>query len=129
MPLRPARRPRHTGRRKGRLVCSAKDYAELISRVVLGQVCAVCGLVRAETFHHIVPAGQGGDDVEENGAPLCGDGVRGCHGKLTARELEARVRLRVWLEQQPTKLTYATVKMGEAWLDRVYPTGEEHPHG
>jgi 5-methylcytosine-specific restriction endonuclease McrA len=47
--------------------------------------CVSCGLP-AESLHHIVPRSQGGSDIVENLAPLCGDGTRGCHGKLEAHQ-------------------------------------------
>jgi hypothetical protein len=46
-----------------------------------GATCVHCGLA-AQSLHHIVPKSQGGDDVPENLAPLCGDGTRGCHGLI-----------------------------------------------
>lgn len=35
--------------------------------------------------HHVVPKGQGGDDLDVNLIWVCGDGTRGCHGVLTHR--------------------------------------------
>lgn len=43
--------------------------------------CVVCGRP-ATNAHHAVPKGSPwhGDDVPENGLPLCGTGTTGCHG-------------------------------------------------
>ena len=43
--------------------------------------CVHCGLPH-QSLHHILPRSQGGDDIIDNLAPLCGDGTRGCHGIL-----------------------------------------------
>lgn len=42
-------------------------------------LCARCGR-RAESWQHRVSAGRGGPTDLFNCVPLCGDGVRGCHG-------------------------------------------------
>ena len=41
--------------------------------------CVICGGIDI-SIHHILPRGQGGDDVWENLVPLCGSGTTGCHG-------------------------------------------------
>lgn len=43
--------------------------------------CAACGR-QAHNAHHVLPKGSPwhGDDVAENGIPLCGSGTTGCHG-------------------------------------------------
>lgn len=38
---------------------------------------------RAHTFHHRLRRSQGGPWTPSNGLDVCGDGTRGCHGKLT----------------------------------------------
>jgi hypothetical protein len=73
--------------------------------------------------HHIVPRSSGGDDVEPNIVPLCGDGVRGCHGAVEAWDREARAKLRESL--RPEEVAYVIERKGEAWLDRNYPRSTE----
>jgi hypothetical protein len=95
------------------------------------QRCRLCGRFFAYGLglsrHHLVPRGQGGDDVAENIVPLCGDGTRGCHGKVEHYR-SARVKLRARLRREETR--YAIRRMGDdgrepekgrAWLDRRYP--------
>lgn len=45
------------------------------------------------TRHHVVPKGQGGDDVPQNLVWVCGDGTRGCHGVLTHRNRDGETGL------------------------------------
>lgn len=56
--------------------------------------------------HHVVPKGQGGDDVPENLVWSCGDGTSGCHGVLTHRNRDGE-----------SGLTFKQV--GEALVDYV----------
>lgn len=48
--------------------------------------CRCCG-ARAESMHEILPRGRGGKVSRENSVALCGDGVRGCHGKCQRYEI------------------------------------------
>jgi 5-methylcytosine-specific restriction endonuclease McrA len=86
-----------------------------------GQRCVLCSAPRPQRAH-VVPRSQGGDDVRENIAPLCGT----CHhdvdqgaGKLGS---EARWMLRVWIDSEPAVLAYVLERKGAAWLDRRYPS-------
>lgn len=86
------------------------------------QRCRLCG----ERFykgmglsrHHLIPKSQGGDDLEANIIPLCGDGTRGCHGQVEAFP-EARWLLRSKLSDEERR--YAIRKVGRARFDRRYP--------
>jgi hypothetical protein len=74
------------------------------------------------TRHHLVGRGVGGDDVEENLVPLCGDGTLGCHGALTDhrrgwREVARRLRANLRDEE----IDYILQKKSHDWLDRTYP--------
>jgi hypothetical protein len=69
--------------------------------------------------HHLIPKGQGGDDVDPNLVPACGDGTTGCHGDLE-HSVEARRRLRRKLHAD--EIAYAVGKVGQGRFDRRYPT-------
>lgn len=86
-----------------------------------GFPCQVCGKPRPwqVSVHHIIPRGQGGDDVPANFALLCGHGTVGCHGDVEARRNGARERLRAAMTSD--QLAYVTQKKSQAWLDRMYP--------
>jgi hypothetical protein len=61
-----------------------------------------------------VPRSIGGDDVEDNIAPLCFD----CHPLVTARDPEA---CRVFVASlTDAEYAYAVEKAGEAVFERVY---------
>lgn len=49
-----------------------------------GLLCAVCGVRRAESAHHILRRSSPyfGDDVDANFCGVCGHGTHGCHGAL-----------------------------------------------
>lgn len=105
-------------------IVDRKAFAELhesATRAARG--CQVCGLVwryqPGLSIHHIVPRGQGGDDVPANFALLCGHGTAGCHGDVEARRNGARERLRAAMTSE--QLAYVTQKKSQAWLDRMYP--------
>lgn len=51
-----------------------------------GNRCRCCG-APAESMHEILPRGRGGVVSRENSIALCGDGVRGCHGKCQRYEI------------------------------------------
>ena len=81
---------------------------------------------------HLVPKGQGGDDVDANIVPLCGGGTDGCHGALTDHHPATEPSL---LKGQPwvvvafalrirlkdAERDYILAKKGLDWLDRTYP--------
>jgi hypothetical protein len=71
---------------------------------------------------HLVPKGQGGDDVDANIVPLCGSGVTGCHGSLTTHDKHWRTVSAALRENLlDSELEYVMRKKGPDWLDRVYP--------
>lgn len=79
--------------------------------------CWVCGGPWQE-LHHILARSHSGDDQVENLAPVC----RQCHGRIEARDIQARAALRGAL--MPTNLAYLQDKLGErtlGWLERNYP--------
>lgn len=83
--------------------------------------------------HHLVPKGQGGDDLDENIIPLCGNGTQGCHGAMTDHtnsvgwpsKLEgyewqvvaSAIRSSLW----STERMYIVRTKGEDWLNRNLP--------
>jgi hypothetical protein len=71
--------------------------------------------------HHLVPKGQGGDDVEANLIPVCGDGTTGCHGDLE-HSVAARRKLRIKLHRD--EIAYGVEKVGQGRFDRRYPPTE-----
>lgn len=79
--------------------------------------CRVCG-GRRESFHHLLARSLGGDDVAENLVPLCGDGVRGDHGAVEARNPRACALLGASLTPEE-RLYLSTVKSPE-WIVRRY---------
>lgn len=56
--------------------------------------------------------------MPENLVPVCGDGTRGDHGRLEARDPDARAALGAALT--PDEAAYVVEKMGEEWLWRRY---------
>jgi hypothetical protein len=92
--------------------------------------CRVCGATNVSR-HHLVGKGQLGDDVAENIVPLCGDGVRGCHGAVTdgherlGADLVLRdgdaVRRALRATMTADEVAYVIGKKGEGWLDLYYP--------
>ena len=45
----------------------------------------------AESMHEIIFRSQGGKVTPENSIAVCGDGVRGCHGRLHRRDITIQV--------------------------------------
>jgi hypothetical protein len=86
--------------------------------------CRGCG-ERADSFHHLVPKSLRGDDVPSNIIPVCGDGVRGCHGALECHTAGWEIIAhQVRHSLTPLELQYVTAKKGRAWLERYLPAGE-----
>jgi len=81
--------------------------------------CRVCGTRWPLTRHHLIKRSQGGDDIDDNLVPLCGNGTTGCHGRVEARDSNTLHLLRHLLT--PEEVAYCKAKKGEAWLDRMYP--------
>jgi 5-methylcytosine-specific restriction endonuclease McrA len=93
----------------------------LARRVLLvNRWCQICGEPSAST-HHIVPRSHGGDDVPENLAALCGNGVTGCHGDVELHLHGARLRLFCALNEH--QRAYAQRRKGAHWLLSYYGTG------
>lgn len=96
--------------------------------------CPVCdGPLIVFSRAHVVPRGQGGDDVPENMVWLCGDGTRGCHGVLTHHGRdgqtgrtfdEVAAGLLAYLETQPLTVAYCDSKKWPGWLHDYYRLSE-----
>ena len=54
-------------------------------------VCRCCGCMAADSMHEIRPRSLGGLVCKENSIAVCGDGTRGCHGKLQRHEVTVRL--------------------------------------
>lgn len=107
------------------MTLSTIEYRRLVFRLLrLHRTCELCGVRRSESFHHVVPQGQGGDDCLENGAALCGDGTRLCHGRV---EHDSRARAELRPRLRPEVVAYAVERKGQAWFDRRYPESRPRP--
>jgi hypothetical protein len=97
-----------------------EEWVKIRKRKLEGWPCRVCDDKLAESLHHIVPKGGAnrGDDVPENLVPVCGDGTRGCHGLIEARDPWARSLLGQRLTN--AERDYVIGKRGAAWLERNY---------
>ena len=85
--------------------------------------CALCGKTFPLSLHHINRHPR--DDVEGNLVMLCGDGVRGCHGLIEARDTITRWQLSFYLrESRQDTLEYLDTRFpiegADSWLRRVY---------
>lgn len=106
-------------KRAARIKLPPRDYRLLLRRMREAfPVCELCEERASETAHHVVPRGQGGDDLDVNLAMLCGDGTRGCHGRV---EESAHYRSKLRAKLRPETVAYAIARMGEGWLDGKYP--------
>jgi 5-methylcytosine-specific restriction endonuclease McrA len=123
-PLHRRRRPSTATLRKGRLVESSSGYRHLagIAAERHGARCVVCSRAIVDSVHHVVPRSHGGDDTLENLAPVCGDGVAGCHGALTANDPAARAMLGAWIRRNLDVYDYVVSKQGDGWLELRYPS-------
>lgn len=94
-----------------------RDTEHLMSIVPApGDRCPICGrsLDRYPGWsrHHVLRRRHGGDDFRANIVILCGDGIRGCHGKVEAYDWPTRVKLRQYLERhRPETIRY--------WIKRL----------
>lgn len=75
------------------------------------------------TSHHVLPKGNGGDDVDANLVTCSGSGTTGCHGLLENNDVEARRLLGEHLVlERPDVIDYVVEKLGEVagndWLRR-----------
>lgn len=85
-----ARKPIRTHGKPARV----RDAIAEIRRYVFERengICRCCGSLAAETMHEIRPRSLGGLVSRENSIAVCGDGVRGCHGKLQRNEIKVRL--------------------------------------
>jgi HNH endonuclease len=74
--------------------------------------CVICGGIDI-SIHHILPRGQGGDDVWENLAPLCGSGTHGCHGGVEAGLDSASRALGLYvLRERQDTVDYLIARLG-----------------
>jgi 5-methylcytosine-specific restriction endonuclease McrA len=115
-----ARGPKRAGRRKATKV----EWARIV-KAKTGP-CRVCVNVNTNghdlgliEFHHIVPRSQGGDDIEDNIAPL----HSWCHGLVTLRERGPLAALAASLTEP--ERAYCIGKLGEGALDRLFGVGGE----
>lgn len=99
---------------------SANQWARLRENE-LGAWCDVCCRARADSLHHIVRKSQSGDDYAVNLLSVCGDGVRGCHGLIEARDPFTLSIVRTLIEARIPTLSYVLNKKGYGWLERSYP--------
>jgi len=77
--------------RKAKVNASAREEKRIKAAVKArdGGCCRVCGK-RGESVHEIDPKGMGGSKTAvrlDNCITVCGDGVRGCHGRLQRCEI------------------------------------------
>lgn len=100
---------------------ASRQEWERIRADLLPAWCRVCGARRAESLHHVVRRSKSGEDVRANLLPVCGDGVRGCHGLIEARSLWALGRVREAILEDPAMTDYVVGLKGWGWLDRAYP--------
>ena len=82
-------RKRIKGRQKRAAAKVVKDVRAYVFEREKG-ICRCCGCMAAESMHEVVFRSQGGTVSPENSIAVCGDGVRGCHGKLQRHEITVR---------------------------------------
>jgi hypothetical protein len=110
-----------------------KNARPLDEMPLLIGTCPSCGrfVGRDLSRHHVVPKGQGGDDVPENLIWVCGDGTRGCHGVLTHRGRgdhgltfdEVAAALLEYVDTVPPIREYADRAKYVGFLDAYYRGG------
>jgi 5-methylcytosine-specific restriction endonuclease McrA len=117
-------------RRYRRKVASPKQWQAIIAAKI--GPCRVCMVPRLNggssahepypvSFHHVVPKSLGGDDIEDNVVPLCGDGTRGCHGKVESHDPSALLQLCAGLTD--AEYAYVIGKLGEDAPARLFRVG------
>lgn len=74
-----------------KLARRVRDPRAVAAARLSGPECAACG-APAGSIHHVLPRGQGGDDVGANLVPLCGHGSDGCHGAVHGIDYLVRAR-------------------------------------
>lgn len=106
-----------------RKVASRKEWDAIVGEK--DGPCRCCGGKR-ESFHHLVPRSQRGDDVAANVVSLCGSGTTGCHGILTQRLAGWQVvAAAIRHSLTPLEERYVVAKKGRWWLDREYPHSDD----
>jgi hypothetical protein len=106
-----------------RLRANQREW-ELLREFFENECCCACGLREPLSLHHVVPKSQGGDDVRENLVVLCGDGTRGCHGKLENHEPgweRVAGHVRAYVQARESRLRYVLDRIGQARFDSRYP--------
>lgn len=117
-----------------------RDVDALRLARIASDECAACRGNPANV-HHVIPRGEGGDDVTGNLLLLCGSGTMGCHGALHGNPYLVRSRGTVerrdgeWVRRRvgetirsrrPDVVEYVTSKLGVEsgieYLRRVYYT-------
>ena len=110
-------------RRYRRKVASPKQWQALRAEKLDGMLCRVCDGYRQEDYtytltmglHHLIPRGQGGDDVADNLVPLhnvCHDDVHNRRDQDVIRNLLGSL--------SDAEYAYAVGKAGEDWAERIY---------
>lgn len=98
-----------------------KNPALLRELHLLWRECALCHETWPLSLHHVSKHPR--DDVRGNLVMLCGDGVRGCHGKIEAHDATTlRALGRHILDERPDTIAYLHEKMGmiaaHEWMRR-----------
>ena len=76
--------------------------------------CVICGEIDI-SIHHVLPRGQGGDDVWENLVPLCGSGTTGCHGGVEGGLDSVTHALgRYIVKERPDTVEYLSQRLGSS---------------
>jgi hypothetical protein len=79
-------------------------------------LCVICFDMPSQSAHHILKRSQRGDDVAANLVGVCGDGTRGCHGRLEAEDEVARKLLGEYVAMERDDFVdYLIVKLGGPW--------------
>lgn len=83
--------------------------------------CEMCGVRAAQSWHHRQRRSQRGLWVASNGLHTCGDGVVGCHGKVTNTRGHAELYQRrgwivpSWADPAAVPVWLANLDLGQVW--------------
>ncbi|MEV6879142.1 hypothetical protein [Amycolatopsis sp. NPDC051128] len=94
-------------------------------------LCEICGLARADTMHHRLTRKYGPWDPT-NIVHLCGDGTRGCHGRITNTRNEYYDRgwlIRTWDQRTPAEIPFLHHAWGSVYLDALGDYHHREPEG
>lgn len=91
--------------------------------------CEICGERRGESMHHRLTR-KFGPWSPSNIVHLCGDGTRGCHGRVTDTRTEYYEDghgwlIHTWEKRPPSEIPFEHWKWGKVLLDDV---GDYHLH-